>query len=78
MDHVEDDVDELPDSYFSKASAREFDKIDNRKDGFLPSSIFVEFIETVGESFHIEYLAGHMRKVDPHESEILDRFAFVR
>ena len=32
----------------------------------------------LGESFHSEELAGHQRKVDPKESDSLDRFAFVR
>ena len=31
----------------------------------------------LGENFHIEELVGHLRKVDPHKSGILDRFAFV-
>ena len=38
MEDMEDDVDELPDSYFSKAAAIVFDKIDNGKNGVLPSS----------------------------------------
>ena len=38
---VGDDGDELHDSKFSKAAAVIFDKIDHRKDGFLPlSNIF--------------------------------------
>ena len=37
IEDVEDNVDELPDSDFSKAAARMFDKIENRKDGILPS-----------------------------------------
>ena len=36
IEDVEYDKDELPDSEFSKASARVFNKIDNGKDGFLP------------------------------------------
>ena len=36
IEDVEDDGDELPDSYFSKYAARLFDKIDNGKDGVLP------------------------------------------
>ena len=35
-------------------------------------------IETLGEGFHSEDLAGHLRKVDPNESGSLDRFDFVR
>ena len=35
-------------------------------------------IETLGEGFHGEELAGQLRKVDPNESGSLDRFAFVR
>ena len=27
---------------------------------------FVELIETLGESFHSEDMAGHLRKVDPN------------
>ena len=37
IEGVEDDVDELPDSDFSKAAARLFDEIDNGKAGFFPS-----------------------------------------
>ena len=75
---VEDDVDELPDSDFSKATAILLDKIDNSKDGVLPSSKFVNWIETLGDGFHSEDLAVHLRKVDPNESGSLDRFDFVR
>ena len=35
-------------------------------------------IETLGEGVHSEELAGHMQKVDPHESGSLECFAFVR
>ena len=49
---MEDDVDEHPDSDFSKAAARVFDKIDNGKASVLPSSKFVDFIESLGEGFH--------------------------
>ena len=64
IEDVEYDVDELPYSYFSKAAARVFDRIDNGKDGVLPSSKFVDLIETLGEGFHSDDLAGHWRKVD--------------
>ena len=47
IEYVEDYVDELPYSYFSKATTRVFDKIDNGKDGVLPSSKSVYFIETI-------------------------------
>ena len=40
IEYMEGDVYKLPDSDFSKSSARVFDKIYNRKAGFLPSSIF--------------------------------------
>ena len=36
IEDVEDDVDEVPDSDFSKASARVFNKIDNCNAGVLP------------------------------------------
>ena len=48
IEDVEDDVNELPDSDFSKAAARVFDRIDNGKAGVLPSSKFFELIETLG------------------------------
>ena len=32
----------------------------------------------LGEGFHSEYLAGHLRKLDPNKSGSLDHFAFVR
>ena len=41
-------------------------------------SNFVDFIETIGEGFHSEELAGHLRKVDPNEGGSLDRFDLVR
>ena len=66
VEDVEDDVDELPDSDFSKTAARVFDKIDNGKDGVLPSSTFADLIRTLGEGFHINELAGHLRKVYPN------------
>ena len=75
---MEDDLDELTDSYFSKASARLYDKIDNEKDGILPLSKFVDLIETLGEGFHSEELVGHQRKVDPNKSGSLKRFDFLR
>ena len=75
---MEDDVDELPDSDFSKAAVRVFDKIDHGKDGVLPSSNFVDLIEKIREGFHSEELAVHLCKVDPNESIILDRLSFVR
>ena len=36
IEYVEDDIDELPDSDFSKAAVRVFHKIDDGKDGVLP------------------------------------------
>ena len=36
IEYVEDDVDELPDSYFSKSAEISFDVIDHGKDGVLP------------------------------------------
>ena len=66
IENVEDDVDELPDSDFSKAAAIIFDKIDHGKDGALPSSKFVDLIETLGGGLHSEEMAGHMQKVDPN------------
>ena len=73
----EDGIDELPDSYSVKAAVGVFDKTYNGKGVILISSIFY-FIETIGEDFHSEELAGHMHKVDPNESGILDRFVFLR
>ena len=32
----------------------------------------------LGEGFHSEDLTGHLRKVNPNESGILDHFSFVR
>ena len=78
IEDVEDYVDELPDSYFSKATTIIFDKIDNGKDAVLPSSRFVDLIETLGDGFHSEDLAGHIQKVDPNKSGGLYRLPFVR
>ena len=63
---VEDDVDELPYSYFSKAAERVFDGIDNGKDGVLPSSKLFDLLETLGEVFHSEDMMDQLRKFDPN------------
>ena len=76
--NVEDDVDKIPDSSFSKSAAGVVDKLDNGKAGVLPSSKCVDLIETLGEGFHSEELAVNLQKVDPNESGSLERFAFVR
>ena len=47
IEYVRDDIDELPDSYFSKASARVFDETYHRKSGILSSSKFVDLVETI-------------------------------
>ena len=73
IENVEDDVDKLPNSDFSKAAARVFDKIESWDDGVLTFSKFVDLIETLGEGFHIEDIEGHRSKLDPNESGILDR-----
>ena len=44
IEDVEDDVDEIFGSDFSKAAARVFDKIDNGEAGVLLSSKFVDLI----------------------------------
>ena len=61
IEDVEDDVYELPDSDFSKSSAIVIDKKDNEKYGVLPSSKFVELIETPAEES--ECLVGWSCKV---------------
>ena len=48
IEDVEDDVDELLYSYFSDAFKRVFDEIDNGEASVLPSSKFVDLIETLG------------------------------
>ena len=47
IEDVEDDVDEHPDSDFSKAAARVIYEIDNRKAGVLPPPRFVDLIKTL-------------------------------
>ena len=42
---------------------RVFDKIDNGKVGVIPSSNFVDLIETLGDGFCTKDLAGNLRKV---------------
>ena len=66
VEDVEDDIEELPDSDFAKASAIIFDKIDHGNDGALLSSKFVDLIETLGEDLNSEELAGNLQKVDPN------------
>ena len=40
IEDVEDDIDELPDSYYAKAAGRVFDEIGHGKAGVLPLSKF--------------------------------------
>ena len=77
IEDVEDDIDELPDSDFSRATVRLFYEIDNGRAGLLPPSKFGDLIKIIGVSFHGEDLAGQLRKVDPNESGSLDHFSFV-
>ena len=77
IEDVEDDIDELPDSDFSRATIRLFYEIDNGKTGLLPSSKFGGLIEIIGVGFHGEDLAVQLRKLDPNESGSLDHFSFV-
>ena len=74
---MEEDIDELTDSDFSRATVRLFYEIDNGKAGKIPSSKFGDLIEIVGVGFHGDDLAGQLRKVDPNESGSLDHFFFV-
>ena len=64
IEDVEDDMDELHDSDFSRATVRFFHKIDNGKAGLLTLSNFGDLIEIIGVGFHGEDLAGQLRKVD--------------
>ena len=66
IEDVEDDIVELPDSDFSRATVRLFYEIDNRKAGLFPLSKFGDSIEIIGVGFHGEDLAGQLRKVDPN------------
>ena len=78
IEYVEDDVDEFPDSYFSKSAARVFDKTNNGKSGFLPFSKFVDSIETLGWGFYSENLEVNLQKLDPSGSVSLECFDYVR
>ena len=66
IEDVEDEVYQIHDSDSTKVAARVFDKIYNGKDGFLPSSKFVDLVETLRDFFHSEDLMGRLRKVDPN------------
>ena len=77
IEDVEDYIDELTDSDFSRATVRLFYEIDNGKVGLLPSSKFGDLIEIIGVGFHGEDLTGQLRKVVPNESGSLDHFSFV-
>ena len=77
IEDVKYDIYELTKYYFSIAATRLFDEIYNRKAGVLPSSKFVDLIETLGEGFHGEDLEGQLRKVDPNEIVSLEPFSFV-
>ena len=52
VEGAEDDIDELPGSYFTKYAAILFDEIKNVKAGVLPPSKSFDLIETLGEGFH--------------------------
>ena len=75
---MEDDIDELPESDYSKATMIVFNKTNHGKSGFLQSSKFVDLIEIFGEGFSSEKLADRLRKLYPNESASLKCFAFVR
>ena len=75
---VKDYLGLLPDSYFSKAASIIFYKTDIGKDFVFPLSKFVDLIGTLGEGFHSEELAGHLRRVGPNESGSLDHFPFIK
>ena len=77
IEYVGDDIDEPPDSDFSRATVRLFYEIDNGKAGLLASSNFGDLIEIIGVGFHGEGLAGQPRKVDPNESGSSEIFSFV-
>ena len=77
IEDAEYDIDELPDSYFSRATVILFYEIDNGKAGLILSSKFGDLIQIIGVSFHCEDLVGQLRKVDPNESGSLDNFSFV-
>ena len=66
IEDVEDNIDEITNSDFSRATVRLFDEIDNGKAGLLPSSKFGDLIQISGVDFHGEDLAGQLRKVDPN------------
>ena len=51
---AKDDVDEVPDPKFSKATTTVFDKIYNGKDGVFSSSKFVDLIETFRKVFIVK------------------------
>ena len=78
IEHVEYNIDELPDSDPPKAAVRVFDKIYNGKAGVLTSSICFDFIETLWGSFHSEDLVVHLNKLYPNESVSMDQFYFLR
>ena len=48
IEDVDDDLDEITDTYFSKYDAREFYKVDHVKYGVLPLSKFVDLVENFG------------------------------
>ena len=49
-----------------------------RRLGSLNCQSFFDTIETLGEGFHSDDMAGHLQKVYPNESGSYDRFDFVR
>ena len=65
IEDVEGYIYELPYSYFAKSSTRLFYKIDNGKVSVLPLSKSADFIETLGEVFHSEYMVSHLLELDP-------------
>ena len=60
------EVDELPDSHFSKSAMIVLDKKDNGKDGALPLSKFIDVFEKLEEGFHSKELVNNLQKVEPN------------
>ena len=72
-----DDIKELPSCSSAKKASQVFDTADKEKCGILPSSMFDDLLEELGECFDSEEQRKRLAEVDPDETGTIDRFVFV-
>ena len=71
------DIKELPSCSSAKKASQIFDAADKEKYGILPSSMFDDLLEELGECFDSEEQRKRLAEVDPDKTGTIDRFLFV-